>query len=230
MIKIIVIIALIIAISSCSDDKGTNTIQHSPDMPLSEGKTFEYDYYYFDEGKFEKINYEAIDIIGSKTTYKGRDAYIYEKHLSYNSTAITHISKDKEGIFYYYKKLEPGAEPFDFVEPGWIKIVDYENDNWESYNEEFTLSEGEVEAKAHIIISGTNLGREEVIYNDKTYNAYKFQSKAEAEVLNTADNEILLKGSTTVEYLIIDGLGIYSQVITMDEGKGNLSISKFVLK
>lgn len=232
MIKNLLIIALFIAISSCGDDKSivVNPILKSPDIPLENGNTWGYDGYYYDEDEDVEISYISTNEIGDKETYEGRQANRFIRHQTYNGPIITHISKDEEGVFYYFKKIEEFATPLDTVEPGWIKLYDFDKDNWKSYDEEFSFYKYKDEAKAHIVISGSNLGTEEVTYKGKSYEANKYQMKIEKLHTRVSDNRVIFREVVTVDYLVIDGIGVYSEYVIIDNNSEAPIIESFILK
>lgn len=232
MIKIIIIIALVFAISSCGDDtnNSVNPKPKSTDYSLNKGDTWDYNSYYYDEDENVEINYKSTNEIGDKETYEGRQAHRFIRHQTFNGPIITHISKDDEGVYYYFKKIEEFAAPLDSVEPGWIKLYDFDKDNWKSYDKEFSFYEYNDEAKAHIVISGSNLGTEDVTYKGKSYVADKYQMKIEKLHTRVSDKRVIFREVVTVGYLIIDGIGVYSEYVIIDNNSEAPIIESFILK
>ncbi len=212
-------LALLMTISSC--EKSTFTSEDFTYLELKQGLYWDYDSYSLDaQGEF------TDEVIGSKTIYLGeaielddRDAYPLLNDSKTDTDIFTHISADFDGIFLYLDEInlnnyitDPSTTTnIPILIPGWIKVLDFEKDSWESFFVELnTIVEMDTIA-GKILISGQREGKIDVTYKGANYSAdlvkLTFDLAAKVDSPTTNMDE---KRKSDMYYAFIEGIGIYS--------------------
>ncbi|PKL78120.1 MAG: hypothetical protein CVV25_12655 [Ignavibacteriae bacterium HGW-Ignavibacteriae-4] len=212
-------IAVLLSVSSC--DKSTITPEDFTYLELKQGLYWDYDIYSLNaQGEF------TDDVIGAKTIYLGekeeldnRTAYALLNDSQTDPDIFTHISADFDGVFLYLDEINLNNYVTDpstttnipILIPGWIKVLDFEKNSWESFFVELnTIVEMDTIA-GKILISGQKEGKIDVTYNGTNYSAdlvkLTFDLAAKVDSPTTNMDE---KRKSDMYYAFIEGIGIYS--------------------
>jgi len=153
----------------------------------------------------------------------------FEKKLSHKMTYNTlgedgqlfnHIATDEDGIYLYmdeidvnqFEQVKPDTETkIPIIIPGWIKIYDFNQDNWESFFVELDQVIGQDTVKGKLIISGSKQGTESVSFSEKDYSAMlsNLSIEVEATVASPSLN-VNEEVKSNLKFSFIEGVGIYS--------------------
>lgn len=212
-------VAIIISLSSCK--KSTTEPIYFSYLELQSGMFWDYDIYSLDtQGEIsdEVIGVKTISL-GEKLELDSRTAFPLINDNKSDSDIFTHISADLDGIFLYLDEINLNNYVTDpstttnipILIPGWIKVMDFEKESWESFFVELnTIVEMDTIA-GKILITGQKEGKIEVNYNGSTYNAdlvkltFDLAAKVDSPTTNIDEKRL-----SDMYYAFIEGIGIYS--------------------
>jgi hypothetical protein len=168
----------------------------------------------------DELSEESITL-GSEAEYEGKSAHSMNYNtLGEDGQLFTHISKDGEGIYLYLGEIDvnqfDGVEPdtdtkIPILIPGWIKIYDFNQDNWESFFVELDQVIVQDTVKGKLIISGSKVGTETVNYQEDDYTALLSNLSIEVEAMVASPTlSVNEKVKSNLKFSFVEGVGIYS--------------------
>lgn len=217
---LLTLVALLFTLSSC--DKSTEPKNDTEYLNLSTNDFWDYDVFAVDAAG--NVN---EDVITTKTIHLGESVTI-DKRLAYplldntlsESELFTHISADNDGIFLYLNEINLNDYLTDpsittnipILIPGWIKVMDFNKNEWESFFFELVnqvIEQDTVSGKVQI--TGKKQSQKEVVYQGNTYTAdvVTLTFDLSANVKSTTGNTDRSAKSDII-YTFIEGIGIYS--------------------
>ncbi|TNE33623.1 hypothetical protein EP342_03660 [bacterium] len=218
-----IILTSIAFIANSCKDQSTSTIDRSSYLNLAQGNWWEYDVYSLDESNNPTENIISTDTItlGAMAKLDGKSAYplLNSNTNIANKELFTHIGSDEDGIYMFMNEInlndyitDPSVtHNIPIIIPGWIKVLDFNGDKWESFFFQMDNVIDQDTVKGKLQITGKRDGTQEVIYKGKTYSAdlVKMTISLSANV-KSATTSIDESKTSDLNYAFIEGVGIYS--------------------
>lgn len=216
----IVTLSLILTASDCSESTVPETdIDY---FPLQNNPYWDYDIYEVNENGV--VSDELLDSknvrLRNEETLDKKTAFELRLDPSSDNELFTHISADYDGIFLYMGEVDLNKFVTDpnitakipILIPGWIKIMDFNKNEWESFF--FELKDQIVEqdtVSGKVQITGKKQDQKEVTYLGKTYFAdvvnLTFDLSAKLQSPSGSTDKT---AQSVFTYTLIEGIGIYS--------------------
>ncbi|MFA7326795.1 MAG: hypothetical protein WC121_09040 [Candidatus Kapaibacterium sp.] len=218
----IISLAIILVISGCDNKETTSPDGDNNYLELKAYNFWDYSVYDLDsEGEIieESAVFKSIHLLDEETLDK-RSAYKIFYDTKTDNSLFTHISTDEDGIYLYMDEINLNNYVTDpsttsnipILIPGWIKIMDFNNNEWESFFFELTdqvIEQDTVSGKVQI--TGKKQSTKEITYIGKTYTAdvVKLTIDLSAKSLSPSGN-MERAAKSDIIYTFIEGIGIYS--------------------
>lgn len=215
----IVTLALILTASDCSESTVPET--DTDYFPLQNNPYWNYDIYEVDDNG---VVYE--DLLDSKNvrlrneeTLDKKTAFELRIEPSSDNELFTHISVDYDGIFLYMDEVDLNKYVTDpsitakipILIPGWIKIMDFNKNEWESFFVELDQQIEQDTVSGKLQITGKKLDQKEVTYQGKTYMADVVVITVDVLAKIFSPNGRIDEAvKSDITYTFIEGIGIYS--------------------
>ncbi|MEZ4725100.1 MAG: hypothetical protein R2863_10640 [Candidatus Kapaibacterium sp.] len=215
----IVILSLVLMAGSCSES--TNPDSEVSYLDLKVNDFWNYDVFSVDENGntlMDEVSKKSIRLIDSEVL-DSKTGFSLRIEPETNNEFFTHISADEVGIFLYMGEIDLNQYATDpniktqiqILIPGWIKIMDYKNNEWESFFVELNRVIEQDTVYGKLQINGKKLDKKEITYSNKTYMAdvVKITLDLSAKV-TSPDSKIDESATSEIIYTFIEGIGIYS--------------------
>jgi|APTNR8051073442_1049403.scaffolds.fasta_scaffold04194_4 hypothetical protein len=200
--------------TSCSDDSTGPSETSLPYFTINDGNVWYYDIIDLDEGveyTYKKIEEHTL----SPSTVGGKDCLKYYSidvgDLPNNSDFIYALT-DESGYYIYYDELyEDLAENFTEFRNLWVKYIDFKNKEWTSVdiNKDTTFEDG-TNLKLSFKLTGSLVGREEVMYKNQKYNSFITRIDLRINETLSKDGESEIKTTfNSIEFTTINDIGNY---------------------
>lgn len=224
MKKLLVILALSASLAFYGCDENTTDSDGSDfSLGIEGGTVWTYGIYNADESgepTGDELSEESITL-GSEAEYEGKSAHSMNYNtLGEDGQLFTHIAKEDDGIFLYLGEIDvnqfEGVEPntdtkIPIIIPGWIKIYDFNQDNWESFFVELDQVIGQDTVKGKLIISGSKEGTETVNFIDNDYSALLSNLSIEVEAMVASPTlNVNQEVKSNLKFGFVEGIGIHS--------------------
>lgn len=217
--SILAILIMVVFLGACSDDDtSTNPTDGTFSFPLASGNTWTYDVYALDENESktdEKLGTNKI-IIGSAVTLDDRSGYLYNEESTIieedeDEPTLTAISSDEDGLYMYFDSFSENEEnPIFGFSPGWVKMIDFKNNSWESFNMPIDVTEDGVTTKGSLKMIGSSVGKVDVTYKGKSYSAMKFKTTTSINITITyGEGSFSINNESDSYLVIISGIGMF---------------------
>lgn len=212
-----------LAISGCAKKEITGPDSDINYLELKAYNYWDYDVYDLDfEGNIieESATLKSFHLLDEEPLDK-RTAYEIFFDTGRDNELFTHISTDEDGIYLYMNEINLNnlvANPIfntdnlPILIPGWIKVMDFKNNEWESFFFELTnqvIEQDTVSGKVQI--TGKKRSTKEVKYSGKTYTADVVKLTIDLSAnLKSPKGSIEQSSKSDIIYTFVKGIGIYS--------------------
>jgi hypothetical protein len=216
----IVTLSLILTASDCSESTVPET--DTEYFSLQNNPYWNYDIYEVNENGVvsDELLVSKVVRLRNEETLDKKTAFELRVEPSSDNELFTHISVDYDGIFLYMDEVDLNKYVTDpsitakipILIPGWIKIMDFNKDEWESFFFELNdqvVEQDTVSGKVQII--GKKQDQKEVTYQGKTYFADVVNLTFDLSAKVQSPSGTIEEGAQSVfTYTFIEGIGIYS--------------------
>ncbi len=215
----LVALSLILTAGSCNESTEPDT--ESEYLLLQTNDYWKYDIYEVDEnGVAEKDLLDTkIVALGDEETLDKRIAFPLIVSPNSDDELFTHISANNEGIYLYMGEIDLNKYVSDpnittqipIPIPGWIKIMDFNKNEWESFFLELNQKIEQDTVSGKLQITGKKKEQKEVTYLGKTYMADVVQISIDVFAkIYSPNGRIDEAVKSDITYTFIEGIGIYS--------------------
>lgn len=216
----LVTLSLILTASDCSESTIPET--DTEYFPLQNNPYWDYEIYEVNENGVvsdELLDSKTVRLRNEETLDK-KTAFELRIEPSSDNELFTHISVDYDGIFLYMDEVDLNKYVTDpsitakipILIPGWIKILDVNKNEWESFF--FELNDQVVEqdtVSGKVQITGKKQDQKEVTYLGKTYFADVVNLTFDLSAKVQSPSGLIEEAAQSVfTYTFIEGIGIYS--------------------
>lgn len=213
-------LAIMLTVSGCKESTTKPEVENDY-LKLQTNDFWTYNIYGVDaEGNVsEDLSSTKTIHLGAVKTLAKRTAYPLIDDSNTENELFSHISVDGEGIFLYMDELDlnsynpnpNAAKTIPILIPEWIKVMDFNKSEWESFFVELSQVIGQDTVSGKVQILGKKQSTKQVTYKGTTYTAdvVKITLDLNGKVLSPTGG-IERSAKSDIIYTFIKGIGIYS--------------------
>ncbi len=212
--RILLIILTIVLATSCSDDATGPSDASLPYFTINDGNVWYYDL--FTKGDQGDYVYGTRDeytlspsLIGGEECLK---YYLVDEGEQIEDNSFKYARTDENGYYIYYDEfIDDYSDYADELKDVWVKFIDFKNENWTQFDVYLDFySNSAARHRASIKFKGEIVGKEEVEYKGKKYNAFKSLVTLTVKDTTSGSGLVFLDSDVrSVEFTIINEIGIY---------------------
>lgn len=211
------LLLLILAIAltmSCSDDSTGPSDASLPYFTINDGNVWYYDLITKgDEGDYVYATREEYTLspsfIGGENCLK---YYLVDEGEQIEDNTFRYIRTDENGYYIYYDEfIDDYSDYADELKDVWVKFIDFKNEKWTEFDLFLDFNTNSAARhRASIKFNGETVGKEEVEYKGKKYNALKSMVTLTVNDTTSGAGLVFLDNDVRViEFTIINEVGIY---------------------
>lgn len=216
----LVSLAVMLTVSGCKESTTKPDVENDY-LALQKNNFWTYNVFGIDEEGNINTDFATTTTIrlGDKETLDKRTAYPLIDDSQTEVEIFSHIAADNDGVFLYMNELnlnnyitDPSiTTQIPILIPGWIKVMDYEKNEWESFFVELNQVIGQDTVSGKIQITGKKQSQKQVTYKEVDYTAdvVKISIDLYAKDLSPTGG-IERSAKSDIIYTFIKGIGIYS--------------------
>lgn len=212
--KLMLIILAITLATSCGDDTSGPSEASLPHFTINDGNVWSYDMVTKgDQGDYVYGKRDEYTL--SPSFIGGEDClkyYLVGEGEQIEDNSFKYARTDENGYYVHYDEfIEDYSDYADELKDVWVKYIDFKNENWtqfDIYLDFYTNSAAR--HRASIKFSGEIIGKEEVEYKGKKYNAFKSMVTLTVKDTTSGSGLVFLNSDVrTIEFTTINDIGFY---------------------
>lgn len=201
-------------ITSCSDDSTGPSDASLPYFTINDGNVWYYDLMTKgDEGDYvyglRDEHTISPSFIGGKNCLK---YYLVGEGEQIEDNSFKYARTDENGYYIYFDEfIDDYSDYADELKDVWVKYVDFKNEKWTQFDIYLDFNTNSAARhRASIKFKGEIVGKEEVEYNGKKYNAIKSIVTLTVKDTTSGSGLVFLNSDVrTIEFTTINDIGFY---------------------
>lgn len=219
--KLLLIVLAITLATSCSDDTAGPSEASLPYFTINDGNVWYYDLMRKgDDGDYvyglRDEHTISPSFIGGENCLK---YYLVDGGEQPEGNNYKYARTDENGYYIYYDEfIDDYSDYADELKDVWVKFVDYKNVKWTQFDIYLDFNtNSSARHRASIKFSGEIIGKEEIEYKGKKYNALKTLVTLSLQDTTSGSGLVFLNSDVkTIEFTTINDIGIYKIVQSTD--------------